>query len=160
MLPHKSAVISKLSVTRDPLMRSPLLLCNSLSAFLFTPFSRFHFFYRSRSAVSLRLMDVFCCQGLFLLFVCVRASERFCLKSSCRENGLICSKKASSLEGTGVSRVPHPPWFFILRCVQLQRYVSKPHRQSSSVKTRPLFWNTTVQLKGWWDVGSNARAVG
>lgn len=137
MILCKSAVISKLTVTRDSLMRSPL---RSLS--VFTPFSHFHFFYLSPSLPS---HSAFCCQGLFLPVVCVRASGRFCLKST-------CSKKAPSLEGTGVSPVLQPPWFFILRWVQLQRSVSNSHRHlSSSAKARPFVFK--IELSAYNERG-------
>lgn len=54
-------------------------------------------------------------------------------------------KKASSLEGTGVSPVLLS--LSVIRCVQFQRSVSKPHRQRSSVKARPLFWNWTAGVQ-------------
>lgn len=89
MLSRKSAVISKLSVTRESLMRSPLLLPVCLCLHSIHSFSLLLSVSLSLSRLSLRLMDVFHCRGLFFFFcLFVRASERFCLKSTCREKGL------------------------------------------------------------------------
>lgn len=47
----------------------------------------------------------FAVKALFCLCACVRASGSFCLKSTCWEKGLTCSKRASSLELSEVSPI-------------------------------------------------------
>lgn len=132
MLSRKSAVISKLSVTRDSLMRSPLLLpvClpSSLHSLVFTSF------------ICLPLPVkwlFFAVKAFFCLRVCTRARETVCLKSTCRgKRPHMLQKKAPSVEGT--ESLSGATTTFILRCVQLQRSVSKARRQSSCVKARPF----------------------
>lgn len=94
MLLHKSAVISKLSITRESLMRSPLC---SLSVFapslIFTSFI----------SVSLHLIDgcfvfVFSSRPRGLsVFVCAATSEQSRLKPTCGGKGLEARSHRSSL---------------------------------------------------------------
>lgn len=140
MLSRKSAVISKLSVTRESLMRSPLLLPVCLCLHSILSFSLL--LSVSLSPLSLSLFNG--CFSLsrpllFFFFACLWEQVKDSVWSQHVE------KKASSLEGTGVSPVLLS--LSVFRCVQFQRSVSKPHRQRSSVKARPLFWNWTAGVQ-------------
>ena len=88
----------------------------------------------------------FAVKAFFCLCVCVRASERVCLKSTCREKGLICYEKRPRVLKESLWCYNHLG-FFPLRCVQLQRSHSKPRRQSSPVKARPFVLNRQRTMK-------------
>lgn len=117
---------------------APWLSLSSLHSLIFTSF-----ICLSLAAISLHLMDgFFAVKASFFSRLFVGASERFCLKPTCREKGL---KSRRHWSFSGLTRIL--AFLFSAACNSRDLFLN---RQRSSVKARPLFWH----------VGSNNRAVG
>lgn len=116
-----------LSVTRDSLMRSPLLL----AVFHLNLF--FYSFHLSHCCLSLfgKRVSFFAVNALFSQCVCVTARERLYLKSTHREKG---PRKASSLKLRWIS-LPLQPYVFTSVLCSIRDMFFNPLWQSSSVKS-------------------------
>lgn len=138
MLSRKSAVISKLSVTRDSLMRSPLLLPVCLP--LHSPLSLLLSFYLSPSPVSTRLMDVFLLSRPFLACVFARQQARDSVWSRhVEKKASRVAKKASSLQLRRVSVALQPRFFIsVLRPITDTEYNERDNEVSNKNRIEQL----------------------
>ena len=152
MLSRKSAVISKLSVTRDSLMRSPFLLSVYLplhSSLSFSPLL----------SVSLSCLSLF--NGRFFFFLSGPFSACVFVWEQARDS--VWSQREQKKASYEVNRpqVLNSSeflrsfflLFFMWRCVQLQRSVFETSDMSSSFKAGPLFFETKPSVYNEKDYG-------